>query len=513
MSEEKKEEKKKEAISRRKYLSTVGGLAAAAAVGWGVAGYLASRPPAPAAVKTVTETTTVTPPKPLNIKFVKTPTVGVFEQPVVTVVVENPWDETKTETYTLIIDGKKIETKTFTIPPHKVKACWFEPPPFTEPGTHEVKVAGVTQTLKVSDEITTVYEKYPGKIWLDWHGYTPFSLADIEKLVTPELKEKIKRMHLKWAYNAHDIADYWIVVSSKVIKDLSEEYGMEMLAITSADWDTEKEIKNVETIIALKPDILFSMPTDFEGSAEVHKRAAKAGIRIVYTDDRPEGFEWPRDYAGVDTCDYRGYHLLALESMANMLRKSTKKPPYKVLQFYFGYYFLPVTTRDEITELFIKERPDEFVLVHREGFTDPDAEVLNKTETLLPTYPDLDAIVTPWSMPGMSAIRAAMALGRTDIIHATSDIGDEIAMEMAKPGPPYVALGMASWLEQAKIKFYIGVLDKAGVKLPGPVGMALPIPVNRKNLLEIYRREWAEPLGKEVPKEMEEWLKEEEELP
>jgi multiple sugar transport system substrate-binding protein len=61
MSEEKKEEKKEEkAISRRKYLGTVGGLAAATIVGWGLAGYLASRPPAPAAVRTVTETKTVT---------------------------------------------------------------------------------------------------------------------------------------------------------------------------------------------------------------------------------------------------------------------------------------------------------------------------------------------------------------------------------------------------------------------------------------------------------------------
>jgi hypothetical protein len=57
LSEEKREEK---AISRRKYLGAVGGLAAAAAVGWGLAGYLASRPPAPAAVRTVTETKTVT---------------------------------------------------------------------------------------------------------------------------------------------------------------------------------------------------------------------------------------------------------------------------------------------------------------------------------------------------------------------------------------------------------------------------------------------------------------------
>jgi multiple sugar transport system substrate-binding protein len=57
LSEEKKEEK---AISRRKYLGAVGGVGAAAAVGWGLAGYLASRPPAPAAVRTVTETKTVT---------------------------------------------------------------------------------------------------------------------------------------------------------------------------------------------------------------------------------------------------------------------------------------------------------------------------------------------------------------------------------------------------------------------------------------------------------------------
>ncbi|MEM2842947.1 MAG: sugar ABC transporter substrate-binding protein [Candidatus Bathyarchaeia archaeon] len=54
------EEKKEEAVSRRKYLGAIGGLAAAAVVGWGVAGYLASKPPAPAIEKTVTETKTIT---------------------------------------------------------------------------------------------------------------------------------------------------------------------------------------------------------------------------------------------------------------------------------------------------------------------------------------------------------------------------------------------------------------------------------------------------------------------
>lgn len=48
-------------ISRRKFLGTVGGLAVAAAVGWGLAGYFASRPAAPVTVtKTATVTKTVT---------------------------------------------------------------------------------------------------------------------------------------------------------------------------------------------------------------------------------------------------------------------------------------------------------------------------------------------------------------------------------------------------------------------------------------------------------------------
>jgi hypothetical protein len=57
MGEEKKGEK---AISRRKYLGAVAGLGVAAAVGWGLAGYLASKPKAPTIEKTVTITKTET---------------------------------------------------------------------------------------------------------------------------------------------------------------------------------------------------------------------------------------------------------------------------------------------------------------------------------------------------------------------------------------------------------------------------------------------------------------------
>jgi multiple sugar transport system substrate-binding protein len=71
MSEEKKEEK---GISRRKYLGTVGGLAAATAIGWGVTGYLATRRPAPAVERTVTITKTVTATPVITTPATPTPT-------------------------------------------------------------------------------------------------------------------------------------------------------------------------------------------------------------------------------------------------------------------------------------------------------------------------------------------------------------------------------------------------------------------------------------------------------
>jgi len=68
MGEEKKKEEK--AISRRKYLGAVGGLAVAAAVGWGLAGYLASKPPAPAVEKTETVTPTAPATTPVTPRLV-----------------------------------------------------------------------------------------------------------------------------------------------------------------------------------------------------------------------------------------------------------------------------------------------------------------------------------------------------------------------------------------------------------------------------------------------------------
>jgi len=70
-----------EKVSRRKYLGAVGGLAAAAAVGWGLAGYFASKPPAPGAVKTVTVTKTVTAATTPTAAPIKIGVVGPFTGP------------------------------------------------------------------------------------------------------------------------------------------------------------------------------------------------------------------------------------------------------------------------------------------------------------------------------------------------------------------------------------------------------------------------------------------------
>ncbi|MEM3678205.1 MAG: hypothetical protein QW176_08695, partial [Candidatus Bathyarchaeia archaeon] len=92
--------KGEETVSRRKYLATAGGLAVATAVGWGLAGYLASRPPGPPVERTVTSTVTKT------VTAAPTPVATPTATPTWTPPGgKYPWEERPAEYYQPITPG------------------------------------------------------------------------------------------------------------------------------------------------------------------------------------------------------------------------------------------------------------------------------------------------------------------------------------------------------------------------------------------------------------------------
>lgn len=54
----------------------------------------------------------------------------------------------------------------------------------------------------------------------------------------------------------------WSTSQQKGLEDTFGELGIEIVAVTDANFSAETQVSNIETVMAKKPDILVSIPTD-----------------------------------------------------------------------------------------------------------------------------------------------------------------------------------------------------------------------------------------------------------
>ena len=98
----------------------------------------------------------------------------------------------------------------------------------------------------------------------------------------------------------------WSTSQQKGLEDTFGELGIEIVAVTDANFSAETQVSNIETVMAKKPDILVSIPTDATATADAYKQAAAAGIKIVFMDQRADGLEAGKDYVSVVSADNYG---------------------------------------------------------------------------------------------------------------------------------------------------------------------------------------------------------------
>lgn len=98
----------------------------------------------------------------------------------------------------------------------------------------------------------------------------------------------------------------WSTSQQKGLEDTFGELGIEIVAVTDANFSAETQVSNIETVMAKKPDILVSIPTDATATADAYKQAAAAGIKIVFMDQRANGLEAGKDYVSVVSADNYG---------------------------------------------------------------------------------------------------------------------------------------------------------------------------------------------------------------
>ena len=64
-------------------------------------------------------------------------------------------------------------------------------------------------------------------------------------------------------------------------------FGIKVVAVTDAKFEPGTQISDLEKVIARKPDVIFSIPIDPKSQSAAYKKAAEAGIKLVFMDNVP----------------------------------------------------------------------------------------------------------------------------------------------------------------------------------------------------------------------------------
>jgi ribose transport system substrate-binding protein len=297
--------------------------------------------------------------------------------------------------------------------------------------------------------------------------------------LTEEEVNKIKEGKYKAAIVMHYAGNDWATAQIDGLKATFERMGIEVVAVTDAQFKSEKQVSDIETVLAKKPDIIVSIPVDPVSTASAFKKAAEAGVKIVFMDNKPDGFEAGKDYVSVVSADNYGNGIQAAEILAEKLGGKGK-----IGVLYHDADFFVTKQRTDAFEKTIKEKYPDIKIVERGGIVGPnDGEKVSSG--MLTKNPDLDGMFVVWDVPAEGALAAARTSGKKDFVITTIDLGTNVALDIA-------AKGMISGLG-AQLPYDQGISEAilAGYALLGkeaPAYVAVPaFKVTNENVLDAWK--------------------------
>jgi len=279
------------------------------------------------------------------------------------------------------------------------------------------------ETTGTETQVSSEAEKAPEMVGPKGEPAEAGSAVDLSESEIEELKAGDYTAAFVW----HTTDTFTKGVEIAARERLSE-LGINVVANTVADFDPAKQRSDLQTVEALKPDVIITLPVDPASSASMYREAAKAGSKLVFISNIPEGFVHNKDYVGVVTTNV----VDAAKRSATLLGEELEGEG-KIGMLYYDAEFFIVNQWDEAFEQTLGERYPEIDVVDKVGFVDP-AKANEPASAMLTRNPELDGIYVSWQDPAVGVLTALRAAGRTDV--AVTDLGmnETTALDMAKEG-------------------------------------------------------------------------------
>lgn len=318
----------------------------------------------------------------------------------------------------------------------------------------------------------------------------PASAVQITDADIAEIKQGGYTAALIW-----DAQTTWFDAVSQGARDAFEQYGIQIVAETQYNFDLAKQKEQVETVMALQPDIILTIADDPVLSGEALQPAVDAGVKIVLLSTQVDGWTAGEEYVGMVTGDQAGMGAAAADALAGALADDAQVG----ILFHDANYFV-TNRRDQMLKTQLVTDYPDLTIVSERGFASPDqAEAL--TSAMLVQEPEMTGLYAAWDAVTQSALSALTAAGRTDVKVVTMDLGVGTAVNMVTEGQ-VVAIISEQTYELGTTMATEAALALIGKPVP-PFVVVPAVTVTKETIVE----DWKNILRTDPPAEVLEALK------
>jgi ribose transport system substrate-binding protein len=271
----------------------------------------------------------------------------------------------------------------------------------------------------------------------------------------------------------------WYNAMSAGAEAMFNELGIEVISKADAQFDLAKQATDVETCLALNPDIILTLVVDPVSGARAFQPAVDAGVTLVLADNGVNGYTAGNQYTSVVTGDHYGMGRAAAELMYDALAGKGK-----VGFIYHDADFFVTNNRDGEFKKTIEQSYPNIDIIAEAGFTD-EAKTEEVAAAMLTRNPDITGIYVAWDVAAEGVIAALRASGRDDIKVVAHDLGGTNDLDMAMDGNMYGKV--------ADLPYDLGVsmAQIAGLKLIGetaPPFVVVPsVKMTKENIVEAWQ--------------------------
>lgn len=354
-----------------------------------------------------------------------------------------------------------------------------------------VLVAAVLASCSKQQEKTSARAGEPVMKTVGPAGDDPTSYTEVQ--LSDAQKNEARAKQLKIAILMHESSDF----SNSVIvgvQDTAKDLNANIVLVADAEFDANKQKTNIENALILNPDIIVALILDEVSGAAALRPAIDKGVKLSLLSNLPSSFVHGKDYASVVTDDLFGMG----KSVAELINDALSGKGQVGYIFHDANYYV-TNQRDAAVKNVIQQQFPGLEIVAERGIANPsDGEVI--ASALLTQFPNLQAIYAPWNTIAEGVISAVRSAGRKDVKVFTMDLGETVALDLAKDGN---IAGIVADLpyELGVTLANAGVLSALGYDTP-PFITVPAIKVTKNNLAEAWEQSLHRPLPATIAGEL-----------